>query len=451
MYKTFWDETLFQIKKEISPEEFAMWFNSMRYLSSKDGILKLSVPSKFIIDQIKNRYLKKLEKKLSEISGTDIKIEFSIQKRETENLSADDDKKIKEIFPAPRIKRKHPDLKEEYTFENFVIGSNNDFAANAAIAISKNPGKAYNPFFIYGGVGLGKTHLIQALGNEIYSTHPEKKIVFVTAEQFGNEFVESINCKKANAFKNKYRTVDVLLIDDIHFFQGKDGMQEELFNTFNALYDSKKAMAFTCDRPPLELKNFTDRMKNRFQQGLIVDLTIPNFETRLAILRNKSEKLNIRISNDILDLIAEKVTTNVRDLESALTKIAAYAELIGNDITKDVVETQLSYLKGETKPENISIDLIIRCVAEYFNVSQNDIRGKKRIKNIVQARHIAMYIARNLTELSLIEIGNEFGGKDHSTIISAINKVEQTLIVDTTMETVIHKIETKVREKMGKN
>lgn len=448
MYKIFWEEMLAQIKKEISIEEFNMWFNPIKYVASEKEKLLLSVPSNFFKDQVKQRYLEKLENKLKEISGTQIEIVLTINKKEVPLSGSEEESAKKKV---KKENKNHPTLRSDYTFYNFVIGSNNDFAANAAQAIAKNPGKAYNPFLIYGGVGLGKTHLLQAIGNEIYNSFDNKKIVFSTAEEFTNEFIESIKQKKPNTFKNKYRSVDVLLIDDIHFFQGKTETQEELFNTFNALHDSKKQMVFTCDRPPSELKNFTDRMRSRFNQGLIVDLRAPDFETRFAILKKKTESLKLDIDNKILELISKNITTNIRDLESALTKIIAYSELVKKKITIEIAQIQLSYLFADKSMGNLPVDTIIKTVAEYFNISSNDIKGKKRTKNIAFPRQIAMYIIRNLTELSTSEIGNEIGGRDHTTVIYAIQKVEDSIKFDPVIETVIQKIEANIREITGKS
>ena len=270
-------------------------------------------------------------------------------------------------------------------------------------------------------------------------------MVYVTAEKFTNEFIAVLGQKpKMAAFKNKYRGVDVLLIDDIHFFQGKEGVQEELFNTFNALYEVNRQIVFTCDRHPSELKNLTERMKSRFMSGLNADLKLPDFETRMAILKKKCSRLNVSIKDEVLEFISKNVTTSVRDLESALTKIVAYSDLIRREVTLDVAKEQLSYLTA-TKQENVSIDRIIKAVAEYFNISSGDIRGRKRTKNIAWPRQIAMYIINHLGEYSMNEIGNEFG-KDHTTVIYAIQKVEDSIKSNPTLEPVIQKIEASLKD-----
>ncbi|MCL2793623.1 MAG: chromosomal replication initiator protein DnaA [Spirochaetaceae bacterium] len=450
-YEVFWKEMLNQIKNTVSKEEFSMWFNNISYCSSEENTIILSVPSNFFMDQIKQRYLPLIKETIGELSGNKINISFTVVKKDIK------DENHKQNGSSVEDIKKHSDLREDYSFENFVIGENNSFAANAALAISNNPGKSYNPFLIYGGVGLGKTHLLQAIGHAVHDNYAgKKKIVFVTAESFTNEFVASIQKNKPHSFKNKYRSLDLLLIDDIHFFQNKEGLQEELFHTFNALYGAKKQMAFTCDRPVSELKNITERMKSRFEMGLNVELLVPAFETRLAILKNKVESLNkikslnLSISDDILELIAQNITSNVRDMESALTKLVAYAELVNQKITKEIAQKQLIDIFTTTKQSNISVDIIQKKVAEYFNLSHVDLRGRKRTKAIAFPRHIAMYIARELTEYSTTEIGSDFGGRDHTTVMHAIQKIEGSLKSDPTMEATINSIIRTVKEYSSK-
>ncbi len=452
-YEVFWKETENIIKNSLSKEEYSMWFNNIGYSSSSEKKLILSVPSNFFMDQIKQRYLSRITEILEELSGSSISVSFEVTKKTAKNAIKAENTLISEKNDTLKkitdniSKRNHPDLREDYTFDNFIIGENNSFAANAALAIANNPGRAYNPFLIYGGVGLGKTHLLQAIGHSIYSKDDmNKKIVFVTAETFTNEFVNSLHKKNTNYFKNKYRSVDLLLIDDIHFFQNKEGLQEELFHTFNALYGSKKQMVFTCDRPVSELKNITDRMKSRFEMGLNVDLKPPNYETRFAILKKKVESMDTSISDDIIELIAQNVTSNVRDIESALTKLVAYAELVNKKLTKEIAQQQLVDVFSNFKHSNVSVDIIQKRVAEYFNLSHIDLKGRKRTKAIAFPRQIAMYIARELTEYSTTEIGSEFGGRDHTTVMHAIQKIEGSLKSDPTLEPIIHNIIRLVKE-----
>lgn len=441
MYKPLLDKITAGMRKSIPKDAGGMYLDQLYYISSDKENLVLGTHSRFFKEKIEEFGLKdKIEEQLEENTGSKISVKIEVSPKSEENSYAP----VKISEPEEKELKLHPALKEEFTFKNFVISTNNELAANAAVAISKAPGKAYNPFLIYGGVGLGKTHLMQAIGHEIFKRFPEKKLVYVTAENFTNEFISALGQQRINAFKNKYRNVDVLLIDDIHFFEGKERVQEELFNTFNALYEVKRQMVFTCDRHPSELKNLTDRMKSRFMQGLNADLKIPDFETRMAILKKKCTILNIAINDEVLNFISQNVTTSVRDLESALTKIVAYSQLIKKEVTLEVAKDQLSYLTV-TRQENVSIDRIIKAVAEYFNISSGDIRGRKRTKNIAWPRQIAMYIINHLGEFSMNEIGNEFG-KDHTTVIYAIQKVEDSIKSNPTLEPLIQKIESNIRE-----
>lgn len=444
-YSIFWKETINQLKTELSEQEFLMWFNNINYDSSKEFKIILSVPSSFYKDQVKQRYQDFIESKLLDLSGNELKIDMIVKKA---NVPAPKPKPKTEqkTDSIPKQKKVHPQLKKEYTFENFVIGENNSFAANAAIAIAKNPGKAYNPCLIYGGVGLGKTHLIQSIGHSSYQDFDNSKIVYITAETFTNEFIQSLHGKNMNKFKNKYRSVDILLIDDIHFLQKKPETQEELFHTFNALYEANKQLVFTCDRPVSELKNLSDRLRNRFERGLNVDLQPPNFETRFAILKKKIEDKQVDIPNDVIDLICNNVTTNVRDLESALTKLIAYGDLVNKKITLDIAQQQLKDVFSSPRHSNITVEMIQRVVAEYFGLSHNDLRGRKRTKAIVFPRQIAMYIVREMTELSTTEVGLEFGGRDHTTVMHACQRVDNRMRTDPTLEPTIQHLIKSIKE-----
>lgn len=438
-YSIFWKETINQLKEELSEQEFLMWFKNIFYTTSDEQKIILSVPSSFYKDQVKQRYLEIIENKLLDLSGNQIKIDVIVEKQQEPVKPPP----VKKQDPVPKQKKVHPQLKKEYTFENFVIGENSSFAANAAIAIAKNPGKAYNPCLIYGGVGLGKTHLIQSIGHSAYQDFDNLKIVYITAETFTTEFIQSLHVKNMNKFKNKYRSVDILLIDDIHFLQKKPETQEELFHTFNALYEANKQLVFTCDRPVSELKNLSDRLRNRFERGLNVDLQPPNFETRFAILKKKIEGKNVDIPDDVIELICNNVTTNVRDLESALTKLIAYADLVNKKITLEIAQQQLKDVFSSPRHSNITVEMIQRVVAEYFGLSHNDLRGRKRTKAIVFPRQIAMFIVREMTELSTTEVGLEFGGRDHTTVMHACQRVENRMRTDPTLEpTIQHLIKT---------
>jgi chromosomal replication initiator protein len=459
-YEVFWKETLSQSLHEKGEQEFSMWFTNMEYQKSTENGLVVGVPSNFYRDQVTRRYQNYIEAKLQDLSGKTLAVIFEVTPNTRGNEGEPDGEKaaptakptVSRAAAAPEKKGRHPQLRDDYTFDKYVIGDNNSFPANAAIAIAKNPGTAYNPFLIYGGVGLGKTHLMQAIGNYIHE-NSDSKIIYITAENFTNEFIRSLNENKMNAFKIKYRYVDVLLIDDIHFLEKKDGTQEELFHTFNALYDDKKQIVFTCDRPVSELKNLTDRHRSRFDSGLNVDLQPPNYETRCAILKKKIEakQMTVPVPDEVIALVARNVSTNVRDLEAALTKLTAYADLVEKPITVEIAQQQLKDVFASPKQPNMSIDIIQRVVAEYFNLSPNDLKGKKKTQNIVFPRQMAMYIAREITEFSTTELGQSFGGRDHTTVMHSCKIIEDRIRSDPTLDPAIQNLIRMIKETNAKS
>ncbi len=468
-YLVFWKETIKRLRSEISDQEFVMWFENLAYHSSREQEINLAVPSSFYRDQVKQRYLNKIQHILEDLSGKPFSVSFIVDKnsingsttssrvRDGEGDSEGEDDTSEDGEGNKRRRRslssssssskpQHGDLKSDYNFDNFVVGDNNVLAANACIAIAKNPGTSFNPCLIYGGVGLGKTHLIQSIGNYIWQEFDNARVVYVTAETFTNEFIEAIRNQKNHQFKNRYRKMDVLLIDDIHFLQNKNQTQEELFHTFNALYDSNKQMVFTCDRPVSELKNLTDRLRSRFERGLNVDLQPPNYETRFAILKSKIEKQGVTIDDEVIELISRNITSHVRDLEAALTKLIAYSNLLKKQITPAIAKEQLRDLFSSPKQNNINSEIIQRVVAHYFGLSPNDLRGKKRTKAIALPRQIAMYITREITELSTTEVGYEFGGRDHTTVMHACQRIESRKQMDPTLENTLSKLIRDVRD-----
>ncbi|HUX36391.1 MAG TPA: chromosomal replication initiator protein DnaA, partial [Rectinemataceae bacterium] len=441
--------------------EFSMWFN-LGYESARENSVLVRVPSAFYRDQVSRQYQRLIEAKLLDLSGKSLSVEFVIVKPSAmpkEIRPSVDDEGGDSPAQTPRPARalaasrsKHPQLRLDYTFDSFVIGENNKFAANAAMAISMNPGVNYNPFLIYGGVGLGKTHLMQSIGNRIWGQNEKAKIICVSAEEFTNEFINSIHDKSSStqSFKNKYRFVDILLIDDIHFLQDKFGVQEELFHTFNALYDAGKQMVFTCDRPVSELKKLNDRLRSRFERGLNVDLQPPNYETRAAILKKKVESRKVHVPDAVIEVVAKNISTNVRDLEGALEKLIAYAELVHKDITLEVAQSQLKDIFSQSKHGNVTIDNILRVVSEHFKLSYMDLKGKKRTRNIAFPRQVAMYIAREITEYSTTELGFEFGGRDHTTVMHACQKVDERLKLDPNLESTIQSLVRQIKEVSSK-
>lgn len=452
-YRIFWEETVKQLKDEIGEQEISMWFSRIVYERASDTVIVLSVPSGFYRDNVRQRYELLIEKKLLELLGSRISVEFEIKAPQVQDnrheasksasgVHADTSFSEPQKHALPKLKPKHPDLNERYTFETFVIDADNSFPANAAIAVSKNPGQAYNPLLIYGGVGLGKTHLMQAIGNALYQAGT-LKIIYAPAETFTNEYIAHVNRNKMHEFKNKYRSADVLLLDDIHFLEKKEGTQEELFHTFNALYESNKQIVFTCDRPVEELKNLTDRLRSRFTRGLCVDLKIPSYETRCAILFKKLQGGRFAIPDEVVHLIAKNISSNVRDLESALIKLEAYSELTG-PITLEIAQRLLQDTFGSPRQHNISVDTILKIVADYFGISYVDLKGKKRTKNISFPRQVAMYLAREMTEFSTTEIGVELGGRDHTTVMHGYQKIETQTALEPSLEVTIAELKKRI-------
>jgi chromosomal replication initiator protein len=468
-YKDVWQETMSLLRAEVGEQEFSIWFSNLEYLRGGENSLFIKAPSSFYRDQVIKRYQNRIISTLAGLIGRDLALNFEVVPQTTENRAvqpeppAQNEKtgmqsshKTPETdtargnSPAKQAKNKHPQLQEDYTFDRFIISEFNSFAANAAIAISKNPGKSYNPFFIYGGVGLGKTHLMQAIGNSVYE-NSDNKVICVTSEDFLNEYVEGTRQGKMNAFKNKFRYTDVLLIDDIQFLQNKPGVQEELFFTFNALINAKKQLVFTCDRPPSELEKFSERLMNRFEMGVKVDIQTPRYEDRCAILKSTAESRQTSIPNEVIDLIAKNISSNIRDLKGALNTLISYTEIMGKPVTLEIAQQKLRDVLVSSRQSNMSIDNIQRVVAEYFNLSPNDLKGKKKTKNIVFPRQLSMYIAREITDFSTTELGESFGGRDHATVIYSIEKIKGQLLTNPALDSQIENLKRLIREYIAKS
>ena len=470
IYEEAWEYTMKVLhdlyKSQNNEDMFKLWFN-MNYVEDTIDTITVSVASNFLKQSMQKRgNFDIVLKKLKEITGQDdIKLniivkedvaekteksESAVSKNEASEKTNSEEKASKKSTSAESVEakksnfKKHPLLQEEYTFDTFIPGDNSNFAYNASIAVAKKPGKQYNPILLYGGSGLGKTHLMQAIGNYIYNNGGEKlKICYVSAESFTNEFTISIKEGKTNSFKNKYRNLDVLLLDDIHFLQGKESTQEELFYTFNALHEKKAQMVFTCDRPIKEIKNMATRLVSRLSNGLCIDLQPPSYETRVAILQKKIDLMEKNLSQDIIEYIAKNIETNVRDLEAALNKVFGYADLVGKSPDLEITKHLLKDVMDSGSLESISIDVIQKVIADNYQISVADLKSKKRDKKYVVPRQIAIYIAREITEMAYTDIGNEFGGKDHSTIMSAYNKIAEQIKIDSTLES---KIQLYIRE-----
>lgn len=466
-YETLWNQALERIRGAMSERDYQIGLlRSMEYRDSDGEVVIVSVPSAFHRDQVARRFQPDLERELSELATQNLRLSYAVTNGvHPAAPAAPAPGQPSPVPPAPRSPNEpapaaaapanaparraapHRQLNPRYTFGRLVEGDSNTFALNAALAISKNPGRAYNPCLVYGGVGLGKTHLLQAVGNAVYVELPDLNVVYVTVETFTNEFIQSIKEKTGHRFKNRYRSADILLIDDIQFLQGKVETQQELFNTFNALYDAGKQMVFSSDRPVSQLMGLPDRLINRFERGLNVDLHPPSYETRSAIVKRKMEESGLVLEDGIIDLICRNIITNVRDLEKALTKLAAYRELMGRAITLEVAQSELQGFFSKPEYLTISIDSIQRAVSDYYSLTPADLKGKKRTQAVAVPRQIAMYLARSLTNSSTTEVGLEFGGRDHTTVIHACQRVTARLKSDATLETSLQKISNTIRER----
>ena len=433
-----WAKALEVIGKELDNEQtINIWFNPIKCSSCTSEKMVLEVPNKFFQDWLLNRYMDILNSGVRTACGADLKIEFVLAQIPSspahgagETVKKEEAKKeVKGFWPFSKqapIHARELGLDPKYTFDSFVVGSSNRFAHAAAMAVSDSPAKAYNPLFIYGGTGLGKTHLMHAIGDRVLAKAPKTKVLYISSEDFTNQMISAIQNRSMIKFREKYRNVDILLIDDVHFIAGKDSTQEEFFHTFNTLYDAHKQIVVTSDRPPKEINKLEERLVSRFLYGLVTDVQPPDFETRIAILKRKSEMAAITLPEDVFYFLAEKIKTNIRELEGALIRVVAYSKLIGKDVSVDLVKEVLKdmIIEGEKK---ITIDLIQKKVSEYFDIKLSDMRAKKRSKAIAYPRQIAMYLTRQLTDYSLPEIGDQFGGRDHTTVIHACSKIEADL------------------------
>ncbi|MEL3908540.1 MAG: chromosomal replication initiator protein DnaA [Treponemataceae bacterium] len=460
--KKVWDKALEKLYDSVTDFEKNTILSNIGFVSLEDKILTISATSNLTKTSFETKLYEKTVKVLSELLNKDITIEIEVAKKNNSKKSAKkqtnsakpvskeskpskdkslEAKKMQQLENIKKRRAENPKINTEYTFDNFVISENNAFAANAAKAITQNLGDTYNPFLIYGGVGLGKTHLMEAIGNEVIEK-TNLKVIYIPTEDFMNEFIHALSGGSGGmqAFKKKYRYTDVLLLDDIQFFDKKEQLQNEFFYTFNHLYDTKKQMVFTCDRPPNTLQNLADRLKSRFEQGLTVDLKPPLFETRCAILRKKLQVQNRSLPNEFIELVARNISSNVRDLNAALIKLLAYEDMTKTSLTLEKVAELLKDSFSDKKQKNVSLDKILKTVADYFEISVSDIRGKSRKQNIVTARHFAMYLAKEMTQMSSTEIGGEIGNRTHGTVLHGCTKIEENTLTDPSVQTTLEQL-----------
>ncbi|MEG0551163.1 MAG: chromosomal replication initiator protein DnaA [Vagococcus sp.] len=428
-----WKELEDDYRKILTPPSFNAWIEQAKPISLINNLLTIEVPSNLHKEYWEKNLAAKIVETGFKLTGEEVTPVFILE----------NEKKEPEKKPDP-IQSELPDivkqnskkalLNSKYTFDTFVIGKGNQMAHAAALVVSEDPGATYNPLFFYGGVGLGKTHLMHAIGHQMLTNQPDAKIKYVTSESFANDFINSIQNRTSESFRQEYRSVDLLLVDDIQFFADKEGTQEEFFHTFNTLYNEGRQIVLTSDRLPNEIPKLQERLVSRFAWGLSVDITPPDLETRIAILRKRANAEGLEIPDDTLSYIAGQIDSNIRELEGALVRVQAYATMNGNDITTSLAADALKSLKPAKQRSELSILLIQEEVCKYYHLQLKDLKGKKRVKSIVVPRQIAMYLSRELTDNSLPKIGAEFGGKDHTTVIHAHEKIQQLLDTDPTIQ-----------------
>jgi chromosomal replication initiator protein len=431
--KHLWDSILERVSAHVNAQTFQTWFKPTSLLSFENGLLVIEGPNPFFIDWLAEHHREKIERAASETLGIPVQIEFRASAAQPRVSAPEASAARAMIVNEPVVVPENAQLNARYVFEEFVVGSGNRFAHAAAEAVAANPARAYNPLFIYGGAGLGKTHLIQAIGHRVIEKHPKMRISYVSAEGFMNDLILAIRSGITHEFKDRYRNIDILLIDDVHFLAGKESTQEEFFFTFNTLHNANKQIVVTSDRPPKEIPTLQERLTSRFEWGLIADIQPPDTETRIAILRKKVEKENIQIPDDVIQLIAENAKSNIRELEGSLIKLLAYSSLTSREITTDMAREVLADLVRGGAPKKIAVQAIQKAVAQHFDIPIDSLRAKTRIARVVIARQMGIYLSRELTELSLVEIGKRFGGRDHSTVLHAIAKVKRELDRDASL------------------
>jgi chromosomal replication initiator protein len=431
-FRQTWEDVAAGIRPHVSSDAFQRWFAAIELAHADNKQLIFQVPNTIYQLWIESNYLQLLQAAAMQVLGGEREIKFCVAEQPAGPISAPEHRAEPETKVA-KAADKDPEpatvhgMNPRNTFDTFVVGSNNQFAHAAALAVAQSPSKTYNPLFIYGGVGLGKTHLMQAIGQQVADRKKNFKVMYLSSEKFTNEFIDAIQHNTLVKFRKRYRQADVLLIDDIHFLAGKERSQEEFFHTFNTLFDGRKQIVLSSDRPASEIANLEQRLVSRFEWGLTAELQPPDIETRLAILRKKAQSLQVQLAPDVFEFLAQRVRTNVRRLEGALMRVASFASLSGREVTREVVEQLLRDILQEEAKKMITIDQIQRKVAEHFDVRLADMTSKRRPANIAFPRQVAMYLARRHTKSSLNEIGDAFGGRDHGTVLYACKTVQDRM------------------------
>jgi len=439
--KQVWRAALGELQVSLSPANFETWLKETALVAVDDNRFRVAVPNGFAKDWLETRYRSLISQTLARVVGYSVQVDFEVREGLTAQSADETDGPAGGgalAAPATHVQqvRLEPgrvggpegasaSLNLRYTFRNFIVGSANRLAHAASLSVAERPGHAYNPLFLYGGVGLGKTHLMHAIGNQVLARFPRKRVVYATSEKFTNEFITSIQQGKVDDFRTRYRRIDLLLIDDIQFIADKERTQEEFFHTFNAIHEDGKQIVLSSDRPPKLIVTLEERLRSRFEWGLIADLTAPDLETRIAILRAKAEEQSVHIGSDVLEFIARKVISNIRELEGALNRIVAYANMGGMPLSIELAQAVLSNVLYNPKRRLVTPERIVQAVSDYYSVELDALKGQKRDRAIVMPRQIAMYLMRAETDVSLLRIGAELGGRDHSTVLHACEKIDR--------------------------
>ncbi|MFZ5424415.1 MAG: chromosomal replication initiator protein DnaA [Patescibacteria group bacterium] len=429
--KKLWDAVLAELQLTLSELNYQTWVANTKARNLTNSSVEVICPSPFVKDRLQKSLFSLIQNSVNKIGKGEYEIFFKVGDTQDKKETSLNIGPLFETSATNDTNAKSAGLSPKFTFDNYVMGSNNRLAFAIATAVAENPGKAYNPFFIYSGVGLGKTHLMQAIGNKILQDNPKSKVIYATGEAFMNEMIEAIQSGRGkgryntNQFRNKYRNADVLLIDDVQFIAGKETTQEEFFHTFNTLYLAQKQIVLTSDRPPKDFTDLEDRITSRFSSGIIADIQTPDIDTRIAILRKKRTDTHDSINDDTINFIAEKINTNIRELEGAYLQVLTYAKAIGESPEIQIAAEALGQSIKEEKRKPININQIIKTVCNYYSIRLTDIKGKRRTKNIVLPRQVAMYLIHNMTETPYMSIGEILGGRDHTTIMHGVRKVEE--------------------------
>ena len=457
-----WKKTLENIKEKITNPSFNTWFSETKaVMTTAENQMVLQVPNNFIQEWIESQYTDLIEEILKDLTGNQWTLilltpkevkEFKENKEKNKDTNKKENNEVEVVEKTESENSVESELKQngfnpKYTFDTFVVGNSNRFAHAASLAVAEAPAKAYNPLFIYGDVGLGKTHLMQAIAHFILKNNPDYKVVYVSSETFTNELINSIKDDSTVDFRDKYRNIDILLVDDIQFLAGKERTQEEFFHTFNTLHESNRQLIISSDRPPKEIPTLEERLRSRFEWGLITDIQKPDLETRIAILRKKADIENLTIPNEVVIYIANKIQSNIRELEGALVKVIAYSSLVDREIDVDLAREALKDLVNKKKSESIEVNIerIKKIITDDYNLRMEDMQSKKRTQNIAFPRQIAMYLSRELTDFSLPHIGNEFGGRDHTTVIHAHNKIKEKIENEDDFSSKIERLTDKIK------